>query len=50
MAFRTRDHVPALTGVLSVVSLALVFGAVLGVFETVAPTAPEDDRSTPSRT
>lgn len=41
MAFRTRDHVPVLTGVLSVVSLALVFGAVLGVFEAVAPTAPE---------
>lgn len=30
MEFRARDHVPALTGVLSVISLALVFGAVLG--------------------
>lgn len=27
MAFRPRDHVPLLTGVLSVVALALVFGA-----------------------
>ena len=30
MEFRARDHVPALTGVLSAISLALVFGAVLG--------------------
>lgn len=41
MEFRTRDHVPALTGVLSVISLALVFGAVLGVFEGSLPHAPE---------
>lgn len=30
MELRARDHVPALTGVLSAISLALVFGAVLG--------------------
>lgn len=30
MAFEVREHVPALAGVLTVVSLALVFGSVLG--------------------
>jgi len=30
MSVRTRDHVPLLTAVLSIASLALVFGAVLG--------------------
>ncbi|MEF8774528.1 MAG: DUF420 domain-containing protein [Halobacteriales archaeon] len=30
MAFRTRNHVPALTGLLTAASLALVFGAALG--------------------
>jgi putative membrane protein len=36
-----RDHVPALTGLLSVVSLALVFGAALQVLPTNALPAPE---------
>jgi putative membrane protein len=40
MEFRARNHVPALAGVLSVVSLALVFGAVLGAFEGTLPRAP----------
>lgn len=41
MAVRTRDHVPLLTAVLSVVSLGLVFGAVLGALPTsVLPRAP----------
>lgn len=31
MQLQARDHVPALTGVLTIVSLALVFGAVGGV-------------------
>ena len=34
MQFSARKNVPALTGVLSVVSLALVFGAVLGYVPT----------------
>ena len=34
-----RDHVPALTGVLTLVSLALVFGAVLGALPAL-PRAP----------
>jgi len=34
MELRARNHVPALTGVLTVVSLALVFGAVLGYVPT----------------
>lgn len=41
MEFRTRDHVPVLAGVLSVISLALIFGAVLGVFEGSLPHASE---------
>lgn len=40
MELRARNHVPALTGVLSAVSLALVFGAVLGAFEGTLPRAP----------
>ena len=41
MAIRTRDHVPLLTAVLTVVSVALVFGAVLGaVPESILPHAP----------
>ena len=41
MAVRYRDHVPLLTALLTVVSLALVFGAVLGaVPESVLPHAP----------
>jgi len=36
-----REHVPALTGLLSAVSLALVFGAVLQVVPTGALPAPE---------
>jgi putative membrane protein len=36
-----RDHVPALTGLLSAVSLALVFGAALQVIPTGAVPAPE---------
>lgn len=31
MQLQAREHVPALTGILTVVSLALVFGAVFGV-------------------
>lgn len=39
---RARNHVPALTAVLTVVSLALVFGAVLGAIPTSAlPRAPD---------
>jgi putative membrane protein len=42
MELRARNHVPALTGLLSVVSLALVFGAVLGVVPDGAlPRAPD---------
>lgn len=41
MAVRTRDHVPLLAAVLSVASLALVFGAVLGALPSaVLPRAP----------
>jgi len=41
MAVRTRDHVPVLAAVLSLVSLALVFGAVLGaVPASLLPHAP----------
>lgn len=41
MELRARDHIPMLTGVLSTVSLALVFGAVLGaVPRTALPHAP----------
>lgn len=37
-----RERVPALTGLLTVVSLALVFGAVLGAIpQTVLPRAPD---------
>ncbi|MFC7154402.1 DUF420 domain-containing protein [Halomarina halobia] len=36
MQLQVREHVPALTGVLTVVSLALVFGAVLGYLPTGA--------------
>jgi putative membrane protein len=37
-----RDHVPALTGLLTVVSLALVFGAAGGIIPAaVLPTAPD---------
>ncbi|WP_380675308.1 DUF420 domain-containing protein [Salinigranum sp. GCM10025319] len=39
---RARDHVPGLTAVLTAVSLALVFGAALGVVpETLLPQAPD---------
>lgn len=42
MELRARDHVPTLTGLLSVVSLGLVFGAVLGVVPAeMLPRAPE---------
>ncbi|ELZ94145.1 hypothetical protein C440_11008 [Haloferax mucosum ATCC BAA-1512] len=42
MEFRARDHVRGLTALLSVVSLALVFGAVLGAIPRAAiPTAPD---------
>lgn len=41
MERRVREHVPALTGLLSILSLALVFGAALQVFPTEAiPRAP----------
>ena len=41
MAVRTRDHVPLLAAVLSVASLALVFGAVLGaVPRSLLPHSP----------
>ena len=41
MAVRTREHVPILTATLSVASLALVFGAVLGAIPADAlPHAP----------
>ena len=40
MELRARNHVPALAGLLSAVSLALVFGAVLGAFEGTLPRAP----------
>jgi putative membrane protein len=41
MERRAREHVPALAGILSVLSLALVFGAVLQVFPPDAiPRAP----------
>jgi putative membrane protein len=41
MELRAREHVPALTGVLTVVSLGLVFGAVLEVIPAGAiPRAP----------
>jgi putative membrane protein len=40
MSLRARDHVPALTGVLSVVSLALVFGAALQVLPVGRLPAP----------
>ncbi|WP_247009299.1 DUF420 domain-containing protein [Halorientalis litorea] len=42
MELRARDRVPELTGLLTVVSLALVFGAVLNVIPAAAlPQAPE---------
>jgi putative membrane protein len=41
MEIRARNHVPALAGLLSVVSLALVFGAVLGAFGGTLPRAPD---------
>jgi putative membrane protein len=41
-----RDHVPALTGLLSAVSLALVFGAALQVLPTNGLPAPESFLST----
>jgi len=41
MGLQARNRVPELTGLLSVVSLALVFGAVLGVLPTAALPAPE---------
>lgn len=41
MELRARNHVPVLAGLLSVVSLALVFGAVLGAFEGTLPRAPD---------
>lgn len=42
MELRTKDHVPALAAVLSVVSLALVFAAVLEVIPpTLLPRAPD---------
>lgn len=42
MGLQARDRVPELTGLLTIVSLALVFGAVLGVIPaSVLPTAPE---------
>jgi putative membrane protein len=42
MELRARDRVPELTGLLTVVALALVFGAVLGVIPRAAlPQAPE---------
>ena len=41
MEFRARDHVPALTGLLSAISLVLVFGAVLGALPAgTLPRAP----------
>ena len=41
MELRARDHVPALTGLLSAISLALVFGAVLGALPAgTLPRAP----------
>lgn len=40
MEFRARNHVPMLTGVLSLISLGLVFGAVLGLFDGTLPRAP----------
>jgi putative membrane protein len=41
MATQVRDHVPAVTAVLSIVSLALVFGAALGTIpSTAVPHAP----------
>lgn len=41
MAVRTRDHVPFIAAILSVASLALVFGAVLGAVPSSAlPHAP----------
>lgn len=40
MELRARNHVPAIAGLLSLVSLALVFGAVLGAFEGTLPRAP----------
>jgi putative membrane protein len=36
MRLQVRDHVPAVTAILTVVSLALVFGAALQVFPTAA--------------
>lgn len=42
MQLQARDHVPAMTALLSVVSLALVFGAALGTIpSTLLPRAPE---------
>jgi putative membrane protein len=42
MELRARDRVPALTGLLTVVSLALVFGAVGGVIpQSLLPRAPD---------
>jgi putative membrane protein len=42
MQLQARDRVPELTGLLSVVSLALVFGAALNLIPAAAlPTAPE---------
>jgi putative membrane protein len=42
MEFRAREHVPALTAVLTVVSLGLVFGAALRVIpQTLLPRASE---------
>lgn len=41
MALSAREHVPALAGILSIISLALVFGAVLRVIPPeLIPTAP----------
>ncbi|WP_049903470.1 DUF420 domain-containing protein [Halococcus agarilyticus] len=43
MELRARDHVPALTGLLSAISLALVFGAVLGALPAgTLPRAPAE--------
>ncbi len=41
MELRARNHVPVLAGLLSLVSLALVFGAVVGAFEGTLPRAPD---------
>lgn len=42
MELQARDRVPELTGLLTIVSLALVFGAVLGIIpERLLPRAPD---------